>query len=69
MPEWNWQKIKQNKKHPGAELLYFENYLLSSSKLSSKNSRRYSKKKYTKIKCACFNEVVNGNKNEVENEK
>ena len=48
MPEWNWQKIKQNKNHPGAELLLFENYLLSSSKLLAKNSRRYSKKKIQK---------------------
>ena len=36
MPDWNWQKIKQNKEHPEAELQLFENYLLSSSKLSSK---------------------------------
>ena len=45
MPDSNWQKIKQNKEHPGAELLLFENYFLSSSKLSSKNSRRYPKYK------------------------
>ena len=44
------------------------NYSLSSSKVSPKNSRRYSKK-YTKNKCVCFNEVINGNKNEAENEK
>ena len=37
----NQAKAKQ---HPEAELLLFENYLLSSSKLSSKNNRRYSKK-------------------------
>ena len=36
----NQAKAKQ---HPEAELLLFENYLLSSSKLSSKNNRRYSK--------------------------
>ena len=36
----NQAKVKQ---YPEAEILIFENYLLSSSKLSSKNSRRYSK--------------------------
>ena len=30
--------------HPEAELLPFENYSLSSTTLSSKNNRRYSKK-------------------------
>ena len=30
--------------HPEAELLLFENYSQSSSKLSSKNNKRYSKK-------------------------
>ena len=54
--------------HFETELLLFENYLLSSSKLPSKINRRYSKK-YTKNKCVCFNEVINGNKNEAENEK
>ena len=39
------------------EFLLFENYSLSSSKLSSKNNKRYSKK-YTKNKCVCFNEVI-----------
>ena len=32
------------KQHPKAELLLFENYLLSSSKLSSRNDMTYSKK-------------------------
>ena len=32
------------KQHPETELLLFENYSLLSSKLSSKNSRRHSKK-------------------------
>ena len=32
------------KQHSEAELLQFENYSLSSSTLSSKNNRRYSKK-------------------------
>ena len=43
-------KNQQNKEHPEAELLLFENYLLSLSKLLSKDNRRYSKK-YTKNKC------------------
>ena len=37
----NQEKAKQ---HPEAELLLFENFLLSSSTSSSKNYRRYSKK-------------------------
>ena len=53
-----------------AELLLFENYLLSSSKLSSKNNRRYSKE-CTKNKYVCLNEVnmINYNENDTENEK
>ena len=51
----NQAKAKQ---HLEAEPLLFENHSLSSSKLSSKNSDRYSKK-YTKNKCACFNEGEN----------
>ena len=39
-----------------------------SSKLSSKNSRRCSKK-YTKSKCVCFNEAIYDNENEAEYEK
>ena len=35
---------KRAKLHPEANLLLFENYSLSSSKLSYKNNRRYSKK-------------------------
>ena len=55
-------KLGQNqakaKQHLQAELLLFENYLLSASKLS-KNNRRYSKE-CTKNKCesVCFNEVI-----------
>ena len=41
------RKLAKNKakakQHPGAELLLFENYSLSSSTLSFKNDRRYSK--------------------------
>ena len=47
----------KTKQHPEAELLLFENYSLSSSTLSFKNNRRYSKK-CRKIRCVCFNEVL-----------
>ena len=47
---------------------HFPHSLLSSPKLSSKNSRRYSKKD-TKNKCVYFNEVINDNENEAENEE
>ena len=40
-----------------AELLLFENYSLSSSTFKSKNNRRYFKK-FTKNKCASFNDVI-----------
>ena len=43
--------------YPEAELLLFENYPLSSSKLSSKNNRRYSKK-CIKKNCVFRNEVI-----------
>ena len=43
----NWAKAKQ---HPEAELSPFENYSLSSSTLSTKTNKRYSKK-CTKNKC------------------
>ena len=39
----------KDKQHPEAELLLFENYSLSLSKISSKNSRRYSIKNIPKI--------------------
>ena len=45
------------KQHPEAELSLFENYLLFSSSLSSKNNTKYSKK-CTKIKYVCLNEVI-----------
>ena len=45
----NQEKAKQ---HPDAELLLFEDHSLSSSSLSFKNSRAYSKK------CVCFNESM-----------
>ena len=45
------------KEHPEAELLLLENYSLTSSSLSSKNNRRYSKK-IIKNKYVCLNEVI-----------
>ena len=50
----NQAKAKQ---HPQTELLLFDNYLLSSSMLSSKNNGRYSEK-YARNKCVCFNEII-----------
>ena len=52
--EKNQAKAKQ---HPEAELLISKNYLLSSSTLSSKNNKIYSKK-CTKNKYDCLNEVI-----------
>ena len=43
--QWKLAKNQAKaKQHPEAELLLFENYSLSSSTLSFKNKRRYSKK-------------------------
>ena len=51
-------KIQTNaKQHPKAELLLFENYSHSSSTLSFKNNRTYSKKK-KKNKCFCIHEII-----------
>ena len=50
----NQAKAKQ---HPETELLLTENYLLSSSTLSSKNNGRFSKKR-TKRKYVCLNEII-----------
>ena len=47
----------RTKQHPETELLFFENYSLSSYMLPSKNNRRYSKK-CAKNKCVCFNEIT-----------
>ena len=45
MPSWNWQKNwAKVKQHAETELLLLENYVVSSSTLSSKDNRRYSKK-------------------------
>ena len=51
------KKIEQ---HPEAELLLFENYLLSSTTLSSKSNRTYSKKCAKKQVClfVYFNEII-----------
>ena len=50
----NQAKYKQ---HAEAKLLLFENYSLSSSVLSSKNNRRYSKK-YAENKSVGFNKIM-----------
>ena len=58
------------KQHREAELLLFENSLLFSSTLSSKNSRRHFQKMYKKqkplFKCAY---MINDSENEAEFEK
>ena len=59
------------KQDPDAEFLLFENYSHSSSMLSCKNDRRYSKKKQAK-KQAClysWDYMINHNENEDQNEK
>ena len=59
------------KRHPEAEPLSFENYSHSSSTLSTKSNRTYSKKK-GKNMCVCINEIIRlltHNENEDENEK
>ena len=53
-------KVKQ---HPEAKLLLFGHYLLSSSLLSSKSNRRYSKI------CTKTSVSVDDNENEAEKEK
>ena len=50
----NQAKAKQ---HPKAKLLLFENYLLSSSALSSRNNVHILKN-VQKNKCAYFNEII-----------
>ena len=50
----NQTKAKQ---HPEAGFMLFEDYLLPSSVLSSKNNRKYCKK-CAKNKCVCFNEIM-----------
>ena len=72
------KKQAKAKQHPDAELLLFENYLLSLSTLSSKNNRRYSKK-CAKNKCVYLNNhifkyvylnyIINDNETDAENEK
>ena len=47
----------KTKQHPEAELLLFENYLLFSFTLSSKNNKKYSNK-CTNIRHVCLNEVI-----------
>ena len=47
------------KQHPGAELLLFENYLHSSSRLSSKNNGSYSKKISKRTSASVFMRLYN----------
>ena len=54
-------KVKQ---HPEAELLFYENYSLSSSTSSSKKKRQ--KKRIPLFKCGY---MINDNENEAETEK
>ena len=65
----NQAKAKQ---HTEAEHLLLENYVLSSSTLSSKDNRKYFLK-CAKDKYGYLNEVIcymiNGNENDAENEK
>ena len=58
------------KEHPEAELLLLENYSLTSSLLSSKNDRRYSKKNYKKeVSLFKWGHMINDNAKDAENEK
>ena len=57
MPGWHCQKSKQKLSNTESELLLFENYLFSSSMLSTKNNRRHSTK-CTKNKCVYFNDIM-----------
>ena len=64
--EKNWAKAKQ---HAEAELLLLENYVVSSSTLSSKDNRRYSKKCAKKVRLFKWEYMVNGKENEAKNKK
>ena len=56
--------------HPEAELLLLENYSLTSSSLSSKNNRRYSKKMHKKqVRLFKWGHMINDNEKDAENEK
>ena len=58
------------KQHPEAELLLFEDYSHSLSKLSSKNNWIYSKKKARERVCLySWDYMINHNENKDENEK
>ena len=55
-------KLTKARQHPEAELLLFENYLLSSSSLSFKNNKRYSKKCTKKqVRLFKWGYIINGN--------
>ena len=65
--EKNRAKAKQ---HAEAELLLLGNYVISSSYLSSKDNRRYSKKCEKKqVRLFKWGYMINVKENEAENEK
>ena len=70
-PGWNWLKNQANaKQDPKTELLLFENYSHSSSTLSSKNNRAYSKKQANEqVSLYSWDYPINHNENEDENDK
>ena len=57
------------KQHPEAKLYLFENYSLSSSTLSAKNSKRYSKQYKKQVYLFKWGYVFNDNENETKNKK
>ena len=58
------------RQHPGAEFLLFENHSHSSSTLSSKNNKTYSKKQAKEQVCPySWDYTINHNENEYENKK
>ena len=52
------KNLAKAKQHLQTELLLFENYSCSSSTLSSKNSKKYSKTRAKKKKYVCFNDIA-----------
>ena len=58
------------RQHPEAEFLLFENHSHSSSTLSSKNNKIYSKKQAKEQVCPySWDYTINHNENEYENKK
>ena len=70
MPGWNWQKKANATQDPEAELFLFKSYSHSSSTLSCKNNRTYSKKQAKEQVTPYFwDYAINHNETEDENEK